>query len=112
MRILLDECVDARLRRDMPGHTVQTVSHAGWAGVSNGKLLRRIGDSGQFDVFLTMDKNLPHQNRIRELPFAIVVLRARSNRLEHVRPLVAEVLRRLPEFQPGRAHVLTFQEIP
>jgi predicted nuclease of predicted toxin-antitoxin system len=106
MRILLDECMPRDLARWLPGHHVLSVQLAGWAGVGNGKLLRRIADSGQFDVFLTMDKNLPHQNRIRELPFAIVVLRARSNRLEHILPFAAEILRRLPEIRPGRAHIL------
>jgi hypothetical protein len=61
MRFLLDECLPARLRRDLPGHDAQTVPLAGWAGIKNGKLLRLVADSGKFDVFLTMDKNLPHQ---------------------------------------------------
>jgi hypothetical protein len=62
---------------------------------------------GQVDLFLTMDKNLPHQNKISGLPFAIVVLRAKSNRLEHVFPFAPELLRRLAEFQPGHVYVLT-----
>ena len=106
MRILLDECVDARLRRELPGHEVQTVPQAGWAGISNGKLLALIAASGKFDVFLTVDKNLPHQNKTKTLPFAIVVLRASSNSLSALRPLVPEFLRRLTEFQPGRVYVL------
>lgn len=75
--------------------------------ISNGRLLRRIADSGKFDVFLTMDKNLPHQNKVRELPFAIVVLRAKSNRLEHVFPFAPLLLRRLAGFEPGHVYVLT-----
>jgi len=107
MRILLDECLPARLRRDLPGHEVQTVPRAGWASVKNGKLLRLIADSGNFDIFLTMDKNLPHQQSLQDLPFAVVVLRARSNRFEDTHPLMPEILRRLPEFQPGHVYVLT-----
>ena len=42
MRIILDECMPARLRRDLPGHQVQTVPRAGWAGIKNGKLLQLI----------------------------------------------------------------------
>ena len=107
MRILLDECLPKDLARELPGHVVKTVPQAGWASISNGKLLRLIADSGKFDAFLTMDKNLPHQHKIRELPFAIVVLRAKSNRLEHVFPFVPVLLRRLHEFAPGHVYVLT-----
>jgi predicted nuclease of predicted toxin-antitoxin system len=101
MRILLDECLPARLRHDIAGHEVTTVPKAGWAGVKNGKLLRLIADSKRFEVFLTMDKNLPAQQNLRGLPFAIFVLRAKSNRFEAVQPLMAELLRRLPEAKDG-----------
>jgi predicted nuclease of predicted toxin-antitoxin system len=107
MQVLLDECLPARLRRDLPGHEVQTVPHAGRAGLKNGKLLRLISDSGKFDVFLTMDKNMPHQQKLEDLSFAVVVLRAKSNRFEDTHPLMPEVFRRLAEFQPGRVYVLT-----
>jgi len=110
MRLLLDECLPKDLAREFPGHVVKTVQQAGWAGISNGKLLRLIADSGKFEVFLTMDKNLPDQNKIRELPFVIVVLRAKSNRLDHVLPFALLLLRRLADFQPGRAYVLAALE--
>ena len=107
MRILLDECVDARLRRELTGHEIQTVPQAGWAGISNGKLLALIAASAKFDVFLTVDKKLPHQNKTKTLPFAIVVLRAKSNSISAIRPFAPELLRRLPDFQPGHVYVLT-----
>ncbi|MCX6874347.1 MAG: hypothetical protein NTW21_11160 [Verrucomicrobia bacterium] len=107
MRVLLDECLPARLRRDLPGHEVMTVPQAGWAGIKNGNLLRLIAESGQFEVFLTMDKSLPQQQQLKRLPFAVAVLRANSNRFEDTHPLMPEVFRRLAEFQPGQAHVLT-----
>jgi predicted nuclease of predicted toxin-antitoxin system len=107
MRLLLDECMPARLRRNMPGHEVQTVPQAGWASIKNGKLLRLIADSGKFDVFLTVDKNLPQQQKIKDLPFAVVVLRSKSNRLADVIPFVPDLLRRLREFQPGHVYVLS-----
>ena len=55
MRILLDECLPKDLARELPGHDVTTVPQAGWASISNGKLLRLIADSGKFDLFLTVD---------------------------------------------------------
>ena len=110
MRILLDECVDARLRRELPGHEAQTVSHAGWAGIKNGRLLKIVADSGQFDVFLTMDKNLPRQQQLESLPFAVVVLRAPSSNIADVRPILPEFLRRIAEFQPGHAYSVSAPE--
>lgn len=107
MRILLDECLPKDLAGELSGHTVRTVPQAGWASISNGKLLRLIAGSGQFDLFVTVDKNLPHQNKTAELPFAVVVLRAKSNRLVHVVPFAKEILERSEEFRPGLVYVLS-----
>jgi predicted nuclease of predicted toxin-antitoxin system len=71
MNILLDECLPARLCRDLPGHEVQTVPRAGWAGIKNGKLLRLIAESGKFKVFITMDKSLPQQQQLQDLPCVV-----------------------------------------
>jgi predicted nuclease of predicted toxin-antitoxin system len=107
MRLLLDECLPKDLALDLPGHAVETVRQMNWLGISNGRLLKLIAASGAFDVFVTVDKNLPHQNKVNELPFAIVVLRAKSNRLPDVLPFASEILRRLPEFQPGHVFILS-----
>jgi hypothetical protein len=79
MRILLDECLPKDFAGELRGHTVKTVPQAGWASVKNGKLLRLIADSGKFDLFVTVDKNLPRQQKLDVMPFAIVVVRAKSN---------------------------------
>lgn len=101
MRLLLDECLDARLRRALPGHEVSTVQREGWAGVKNGRLLAQIAASGRFDAFVTVDKNMPHQQNLRGIPFAVVVLRARSNRYDDTAPLMARLLARQAELTPG-----------
>jgi hypothetical protein len=106
MRLLLDECLPKDLACELTGHMVKTVPQAGWASFSNGKLLRLIAVSGAFDAFITVDKNLPQQNKIQNLPFAIIVLRARSNRLIHLTPFVPEILRLLPLINPGHLFVL------
>ena len=61
MRIILDECLPRRLGLELPGHLVTTVPLAGWASVSNGRLLARI--NGNYDAFITVDKNLPAQQK-------------------------------------------------
>src|SRR6266566_1806488 len=96
MRLLLDECLPKDFARELPGHAIKTVPQAGWASVKNGKLLRLIADSGKFEAFLTVDKNLPRQHKIQGLPFPVVVLLAKSNRLDDVVPFAPELLRRLP----------------
>ena len=107
MRILLDECLPRNLARELIGHEVKTVPAAGWAGNSNGRLLGLIATSGKFDLFVTVDKRLPDESRATGLPFAIIVLRAKSNRMIHILPFAVQIHRRLAEFRPGHVYVLT-----
>jgi len=69
------------------------------AGVRNGALLTRA--ARQFDAFVTVDRNLAFQQRIDALPFGVVVLRARSNRLSDIKPLVPALLQALQNLRPG-----------
>ncbi len=99
MRVLLDECPPRRLKRHLPGHDVSTVTDEGWAGRKNGDLLRLA--AGRFDVLVTADKGQPHQQNIRALPLGVIVLRARSNRLVSLLPLVPGLLAALAGVRPG-----------
>ena len=85
MNILLDENLDSRLRRDLPGHTVESVPLIGWAGLKNGALLAAAEEG--FNVLLTMDSNMVHQQNLTRFRIAIIALKARSNRLVDTRPL-------------------------
>ncbi len=71
MRILLDECLPARLGRELVGHEVSTAPKMGWAGLKNGVLLTRAVTAG-FEVFLTVDKNLPKQQKLAAYAIAVV----------------------------------------
>ena len=86
MRLLLDECVPARLRKALRAHEVTTVGQAGWSGVKNGKLLALAAT--RFDVLITVDKNLPYQQNQNKLPIAVVVLDAYSNELQYLLPMM------------------------
>lgn len=86
MRLLLDESLPRRLRRYLPSHSVKTVVEMGWGGIKNGELMALA--AGQFDAFLTADKNLPYQQNPSTLPLSVVVLDARSNELSHLLPLI------------------------
>jgi hypothetical protein len=71
----------------------------GWGDLDNGALLDAM--AGQFDALITVDKRLPQQQHIKDRPFGVVVLRARSNRLSDLLPLVTHVLAALGKLQPG-----------
>ena len=86
MRLLLDECVPARLRKALPSHEVSTVGLEGWSGIKNGKLLA-LAAAG-FDALVTVDKNLPYQQNMTTLPIAVLVLDAKSNELPYLLPLL------------------------
>lgn len=90
MRILLDENLPRRLGQLLAGHETRTVARMGWAGVKNGQLLTLA--QGQFDIFLTMDQGLPYQQNLDKYEIAVFLLRAPSNSLTHLRPLVPAIL--------------------
>jgi hypothetical protein len=92
------EHVPIGLAVELAGHTIDSISGRGWSGIKNGELLRRM--SGQYDVLLTMDRSIEFQQRVSTLPFGIALVRARSNRMEHLRPLVASILFRPRRGQP------------
>lgn len=91
MKILLDECIDRRFAREIEGHEVVTVPQVGWAGIKNGELLTRA--QTQFDVFITVDRNLAFQQNIPRFTIAVIVLQAPTNRLKDLRPLLPKLLK-------------------
>jgi predicted nuclease of predicted toxin-antitoxin system len=98
MRILLDESLPRSLRGELTGHSAKTVAEMGWSGVENGELLHRAAKG--FDVLLTADQNLQFQQNMDALPLSVVVLTARTNRLEDLQPLIHELLVRLEKLPP------------
>jgi hypothetical protein len=105
VRVLLDECVPRPLRRELPGHDVRAVTEMGWSGRKNGELLRLAASHG-FDVFLTVDQNLPHKQDLREASMSIVVLVARTNRLDELIGLMPSVRATLDTARPGEVVVV------
>ena len=104
MRVLLDECLPRRLKRELIGHDVKTAPEMGWASKRNGELLALA--VGQFDAFLTADRNLSYQQELSSFDIAVLVLVARSNRLDDVRPLVPRVLELLLTAPHGAATLI------
>jgi predicted nuclease of predicted toxin-antitoxin system len=103
VRVLLDECIDWRLSRDLAGHEVKTARQVGWTSIKNGELLALA--AAHFDVFVTVDRNLSFQQR-EPYPLAVVVLRAKTNRLADLRALVPELLAALSAEMPRTATLI------
>ncbi|MBS0182399.1 MAG: DUF5615 family PIN-like protein [Nitrospira sp.] len=100
MKILLDECVDRRFAKEITRHEVVTVSQAGWAGIKNGELLTLAQE--QFDVFVTVDRNLSFQQNLSQFTIAVIVLQAPTNRLQDLRLLAPKLQSVLPMLVKGQ----------
>jgi hypothetical protein len=89
MRVLLDECVPRKLKRELADHQVRTVTEHGWSGITNGQLLTLA--EAEFDVFVTVDQNLKYQQNLTASGIAIILLVAKNNRFKTLLPLMPEV---------------------
>jgi predicted nuclease of predicted toxin-antitoxin system len=95
MKILLDESLPRKLRNDFSEeHEVLTVRDVGWLGKKNGELLRLMSEN-RFDLFITVDRNLPYQQNLQRLTLTIFVLRAKDNTRETLRLLIPKIFERL-----------------
>jgi predicted nuclease of predicted toxin-antitoxin system len=102
MRILIDECLPHRVKFLFAeaGHDCQTAREAGFSGKENGELLAAADK--KFDVLLTIDKNIRHQQSLTGRKIAVLIIRAVSNDLEDIRPHVPDALSALRTIQPGQ----------
>lgn len=101
MKILLDECLDRRFARDFPEFEIKTVPQMGWAGVKNGDLMKLA--EANFDVFITVDRNLSFQQNLPQFDIAVVVIRCKSNRWLDLQPFAPKIIEILPNLEKGKA---------
>lgn len=99
MRLLLDESLPRGLKRHLSAHEVATVPEQGWAGKSNGELLRLA--EGEFDAFLTADQNVEYQQNLGAYNLAVIVLAAPTTRLQDLEALIPAVLNALEVTKSG-----------
>jgi predicted nuclease of predicted toxin-antitoxin system len=105
MRVLLDECVDERLRLLFSGHDCHTARFAGMAGLKNGRLLPAAEAAG-FEVLVTVDQNIPDQQNMAGPKISLVILRARTNRRRDLEPLVLAALPELHSIGSGKIKMI------
>lgn len=101
MRVLLDEQLPRQLARHFVGHEVRTVQQQGWAGLKNGVLLTAAQAAG-FQVFVTGDRNIEHQQNLAGRQLGVIVLVASSNTLDDLLPLVPYALAAIGALEPGQ----------
>lgn len=101
MRVLLDECVDQRLRHLFVEHECQSARYAGLAGLKNGALLSAAEAAG-FDVLVTVDQNIPDQQDLTHHRIAVLILHGRTNRLSDLTPLLPAAQQALVLIRPGK----------
>jgi predicted nuclease of predicted toxin-antitoxin system len=104
MRILLDHNLDWRLWELLQPHEVLTTRRMQWDQYENGALLDVA--QAEFDVLLTTDSNLYHQNKVANFDLAVIVLRAYQNSMEAVAPLMGKVMELAERINPGETHYI------
>lgn len=104
MKILLDECIDHRFRKEFKEHVVTTVAYMGWDSIKNGELLKKA--EKEFDVFITADANLRFQQNFIQINLAIIILRPKRNKLEYLKPLVPLIIEALSSIHKGSIQII------
>jgi hypothetical protein len=99
MKLLLDECTPKRLKREFLNHDCWTVDDAGLKGFENGELLQAASD---YDVLVTVDRKLVREHDMSKFNVAVLLLVARSNRYEDLKPLIPRALQVLKQIVPGQ----------
>ena len=104
MRILIDESLPNPLAGELAEqHDVSTVRDQHWLELRNGVLLRAAVDAG-FDVLLTADRSLPHQQNLKAIGISVLVLTGVRNRIDDLRLLTSQIFSILPLIRPGDAY--------
>ena len=106
MRILIDECVDPRVKQLFGEHQSATVHDKGWDTLEDGPLLALA--QKEFDVLPTIDGKMEFQQNIPKFQIGVVVVHVPRNQMVHYRVIQRELLLAVEEVQPGRViHVRT-----
>jgi len=105
MKILLDECVPKKLKLYLEDFEVRSVSEMGWSGVKNGKLIS-LCVIHDFDILLTIDKNIIHQQNLKKHPTTIVVFNSSTSKLEELILFIPSFLKQVHDFEKNKVYVI------
>jgi hypothetical protein len=105
MKILLDECVTKKLKPYLKEFEVFTVTELEWGGIKNGKLLTLCTEN-DFDILLTIDKNLIYQQNLKKYKISIAVLNTITSKIEEISQFVPSLKSQLPKFEFHRVYII------
>ncbi|MBP6431338.1 MAG: DUF5615 family PIN-like protein [Ferruginibacter sp.] len=105
MKILLDECVTKRLKKYLNEFNVFTVNELGWSGIKNGKLMTLCIEHN-FDILLTIDKNLMHQQNLENYPVSIVVINCFTSKIEDIITYIPSFVNQIPLLEKSKAYII------
>ena len=105
MKILLDECVTKKLKPHLSGHEVYTVWEMGWSGIKNGKLMGLCVENN-FEILLTIDKNLQYQQNLDLFPISILIINSTSSKIEELITFIPLFIDQLPGFEKHKAYII------
>ena len=105
MKILLDECVTKRLKKYLEEFEVFTVIELELSGIKNGKLMTYCVEN-KFDILLTIDKNLLHQQNIEKYTVTIVVLNCFTSKIEELITFLPSFKLQVGELQKHKVYII------
>ena len=105
MKVLLDECVTPKLKPYLQSFEVYTVLEMGWGGVKNGKLIS-LCVMNHFDILLTIDKNMMHQQNLEKHPITIVALNSLTSKLEELKLFIPFFSKQIYHFEKNKAYLI------
>lgn len=102
MQLLLDECLPRKLKKELQllGFNVTTVPEAGYAGKTNGELLRLI--DLKFNIFISLDKNIQYQQNLKSSSIAFILLRVVDSRYETLKVFIPKIAALIPSMKPSQ----------
>ncbi len=105
MKILLDECVTKKVKELLLGHTVFTIGQMDWQGLKNGMLIKQ-AEQQNFDILLTIDKNISYQQNTSKYNISIVVLNCNNSTIESIKDYIPNFLEQANSFEKGKLYII------
>jgi hypothetical protein len=106
LKVLVDESLPIAFAAELRDHDVATVRSQRWLGLRNGVLLRAAVDAG-FEVLITADKSLRHQQNLAAIGISVVLIMRVRNRITDLRPLLPRVLAAISQARKGEIVVIS-----
>ena len=94
MKVLLDNCVDWRVKNLLTDHSVAHCKDLGWANLSNGDLLAAAADA-DFEVMITVDKKIKYEQNLDRLPLTVIEIDIPDSRLPAIAAISPQIIQAL-----------------